>query len=79
MAKGAYKPLGWVPVDRWGLSKLDSEKISIKKLSELTGFPVDFIKKEFLFDEDEISVGCLRNVTKRYLDSIYGESPEENS
>lgn len=44
------------------------EKISISSLSELTGFPVEFIKKELLLDQEPISMNDLRQSMIAYLE-----------
>lgn len=49
----------------------DQEKmqVTLESLSELTGFPVDFIKKELLLDNDEIKMDHLRKKVASYLDA----------
>jgi hypothetical protein len=47
----------------------DDEKVSLSSLSELTGFPVDFIKKELLLEEEPISMNELRHSVLRYLET----------
>jgi predicted HTH domain antitoxin len=48
------------------------EAVSLGKLSELTGFPVDFIKRELLLDsETDLSVEELRAKVLSYLDSSF--------
>lgn len=47
----------------------DNEKVSLSSLSELTGFPVDFIKKELLLDEEPVSMNELRASVLRYLEA----------
>lgn len=47
----------------------DDEKVSLSSLSELTGFPVDFIKKELLLEEEPISMNELRHSVLRYLEA----------
>ncbi len=44
------------------------EKVSISSLSELTGFPVEFIKKELLLDQEPISMNDLRQSMIAYLE-----------
>lgn len=44
------------------------EKVSIRSLSELTGFPVEFIKKELLLDQEPISMNDLRQSMIAYLE-----------
>lgn len=43
--------------------------VPIASLSEMTGFPVDFIKKELLVDEKGISMKDLRETMAKYLES----------
>lgn len=46
------------------------EGVSLKTLSELTGFPVDYIKRELLLSDDqELSMADLREKVLSYLDS----------
>ena len=47
----------------------DDEKVSLHSLSELTGFPVDFIKKELLLQDEPISMNELRYSVLRYLEA----------
>lgn len=46
----------------------EDEKVSIRSLSELTGFPVEFIKKELLLDQEPISMNDLRQSMIAYLE-----------
>lgn len=46
---------------------VDSEKIGFDTLSKLTGFPVEFIKKELFLSEDNISMGNLRLKVLDYI------------
>ncbi len=48
---------------------LDSEKVSIDTLSKMTGFPVEFIKKELLIENEEVSMNELRSTMMTFLDS----------
>lgn len=45
------------------------EKVSFSSLSEMTGFPVEFIKKELLIDEEPVSMSQLRTSMAAYLES----------
>jgi hypothetical protein len=48
------------------------EGVSLETLSELTGFPVDYIKRELvLSDEQELSVTDLRNKVMNYLETSF--------
>ena len=51
-----------------------SEVVSLGNLSELTGFPVDYIKRELLLDGenvDELTLEELRKKVLAYLDSNF--------
>ncbi len=55
----------------------DKERVSLTTLSELTGFPLEFIKKELLIQEDSLSMGELRESVLTYLsksDAGYSEN-----
>lgn len=44
--------------------------VSLKELAELTGFPVEFIKRELLLDgQTDLTVDELRSKVLSYLDS----------
>lgn len=45
------------------------EKVAVENLSELTGFPTDFIKKELLVDGESISIEDLRSKMITYLEN----------
>ena len=45
----------------------DTERVSVSTLSKLTGFPLEFIKKELLIQEDTLSMGELRESMLQYL------------
>ncbi len=47
----------------------EEQKIPLDSLSSLTGFPVDFIKKELLLEEDQLSLAELRRSMLSYLES----------
>ncbi len=46
----------------------ENEKVSFSSLSEMTGFPVDFIKKELLLETEPVSMVELRKSVLRYLE-----------
>ena len=43
------------------------DNVSMDSLSEITGFPVEFIKKELLLSQNEISIDELRHSVLDYL------------
>lgn len=47
----------------------DTMKVSLSSLSEMTGFPVDFIKKELLLETEPVSMQELRQSVLRYLET----------
>lgn len=50
----------------------EESDVSIKELSDLTGFPADFIKRELLLNDDQdLSLDELRKKVLRYLDSNF--------
>jgi hypothetical protein len=56
------------------LSKPESSEggVSLGSLAELTGFPVDYIKRELILDSDgEVSVEELRKKVLAYLNSNF--------
>lgn len=50
-------------------SLTEEQKIPLDSLSTLTGFPVDFIKKELLLEEDQLSLAELRRSMLTYLET----------
>ena len=50
-----------------------TEKVPLESLSELTGFPVEFIKKELLLDEESLSMNDLRKSMAVYLENTVHE------
>ncbi len=53
-------------------STTNREPVSLNQLAELTGFPVDFIKKELLLsDESQMSVDELREKVLSYLNKNF--------
>jgi hypothetical protein len=53
----------------WQSSGAEQEQVSFSKLSEMTGFPVEFIKKELLLDTEPVSIKQLRASMLKYLES----------
>ena len=53
------------------------EKIQMSSLSSLTGFPVDYIKKELVLDEEEVTLEQLREHMMVFLNSNFEESISE--
>jgi len=51
----------------------ETEKIPLESLSQLTGFPIEFIKKELLLDNEELSMEDLRSSMLNYLESTSTE------
>ena len=47
------------------------EKIEMSSLSNLTGFPVDYIKKELVLDEEEVTLEQLREHMMVFLNSNF--------
>lgn len=45
------------------------DRVSFSTLSKMTGFPIEFIKKELLLDEEPISMSKLRSSMAIYLES----------
>ena len=52
----------------------EDEKISLSTLSELTGFPLKFIKKELLLEDEALSMDDLRKSMMIYLQSTLNKS-----
>ena len=56
------------------------EKIQMSSLSSLTGFPVDYIKKELVLDEEEVTLEQLREHMMVFLNSNFeGSIPDINT
>ena len=49
------------------LEGIDGALLDLESLSTMTGFPVDYIKKELLIDQDSLTVGNLRESMVEYL------------
>lgn len=58
---------GWL--DENGNVLGDDKKVPLSSLSELTGFPVEFIKKELLLKGEELSMSDLRSSMISYLET----------
>jgi len=43
------------------------ENISIDSLSDMTGFPIEFIKRELLISQNQVSIDELRHSVLDYL------------
>jgi hypothetical protein len=70
MAAGnATKISGW----KDGEGNPETKKVPLESLSELTGFPVDFIKKELLLDQESLSMEDLRKSMVNYLENTAEE------
>ena len=50
------------------------EKIEMSSLSNLTGFPVDYIKKELVLDDEEVTLEQLREHMMVFLNSNFESS-----
>lgn len=71
---GSLKDLGETTTDTQGINLNQEQKVvPLESLSEMTGFPVDFIKKELLLKEDELSMEDLRKSMASYLENTIQE------
>ena len=52
-----------------GAQMKDDVKVSLTSLSEMVGFPVEFIQKELLLEGDELSMQDLRRSMLTYLEN----------
>jgi hypothetical protein len=52
----------------------ETQSVPLSSLSEMTGFPVDFIKSELLVNEDQLSMEDLRKSMASYLESTLKET-----
>ncbi|MCK5073442.1 MAG: hypothetical protein KAQ98_08465 [Bacteriovoracaceae bacterium] len=50
---------------------MEEDKIELSSLSEMTGFPVEFIKQELLITGDRVSLKGLRKAMLGYLDNTF--------
>jgi len=48
-----------------------SEEVDLLSLSEMTGFPADFIKQELMLKGDQVLINELRKAVLEYLDSEF--------
>ena len=71
MANGNAPESGWL--DENGNVLGEDQKVPLSSLSELTGFPVEFIKKELLLNGEELSMAELRTSMISYLESTSKE------
>ena len=46
----------------------DTQKVSLDSLSQMTGFPLDFIKSELIVEGEEISMSDLRKTMVNFLE-----------
>ncbi len=44
--------------------------VTLGSLAEMTGFPIEYIKRELLLDEDSLSVDELRERVLAYLNAL---------
>jgi hypothetical protein len=51
-----------------GSEETQEAKVNLASLSEMTGFPVDFIKSELLVQENEMTLSELRASMTTYLE-----------
>lgn len=52
----------------------ETQSVPLSSLSEMTGFPVDFIKSELLVSEDQLSMEELRKSMASYLEMTLKEA-----
>ncbi len=52
---------------------MECQKVSLDRLSSLTGFPKHFIKKELLIEDEEVLLKELRSLMIRYLENCSKE------
>lgn len=50
----------------------DQGQVSLENLSNMTGFPIEFLKKELMIEEENLSLEELRSSVLNYLDSHFG-------
>lgn len=64
--------MGVVGLEESTKSKEEEKEISLGSLAELTGFPVDYIKRELLLSDDtsHLDVEGLRKKVLTYLESF---------
>jgi len=49
----------------------EEQNVNLSQLSGLTGLPIEFLKKELILSEDEISLRDLRKTVLEYLDVTF--------
>ena len=54
-------------------TKGEENEVDVQSLSDLTGFPVDFIKKELLIDSEGLTMDELRANVLDYLDQTFDQ------
>lgn len=52
------------------LESRNEETVELSSLSELAGFPVNYIKSELVLKDDKVSLADLRKTMVSYLESI---------
>jgi len=67
-SKGQEKALDW---ENAGNVYNDDQPVSLKNLSEMTGFPQDLIMNELLLGDETISMKDLRSRMLVYLDQSF--------
>ena len=59
------------PTDGSCALKIEDEKVEMTSLSKLTGFPIDYIKKELVLDQEEVTMTQLREHMMVFLNSNF--------
>ena len=59
------------PTDGNCALKIEDEKVEMTSLSKLTGFPIDYIKKELVLDQEEVTMTQLREHMMVFLNSNF--------
>lgn len=52
-------------------NEFEGNTVKLTSLSELTGFPLDFVKRELVLQDDEVSLDQLRGSVLNYLDKAF--------
>ncbi len=55
------------------LRSQEGERVQLETIAELTGFPVNVIKKELLLDCDNLEMSDLRKTMMIYLNTNFSE------
>lgn len=76
---GMTNATGWQAEAQTSHTHEDQKQVPLESLSELTGFPVEFIKKELLLDEENVSMNDLRQSIVRYLESTSEDLQKNHS